>query len=102
MAVLFSSHWSNCPLQSYLVHSFLFGPFNPPCSYLLHLIHFGLLGYIFVHLNNGKNMFGLKPPNLNPNLFKKKNINLKVVISKILGILFIVATFLLSYINVVF
>ena len=55
-----------------------------------------------MHLNNGKNMFGLKAPNLNPNLFKKKNINLKVVISKILGILFIVATFLLSHINVVF
>jgi len=32
----------------------------------------------------------------------KKNINLKFVISKILSIVFIIATFLLSHINVVF
>ena len=43
----------------------------------------------------GKDMFGLKTPNLNPNLlFKKKNLNL--VICKILNMVFIVATFLLN------
>ena len=93
--------WSNCPLQSYLVHSFLFGPFNPTCSYSVLLLNFGLLQSIFVHLNNEKNMFGLKVHNLNLNLLKIY-INLKVVISKILSISFIVTTFLLSHINLAF
>ena len=47
----------------------------------------------------GKYIFGLKAPILNPNLFKKY-INLKLVISKILNIIFIIATVLLSLINV--
>ena len=44
-------------------------------------------------------MFGLKLSILNPNLLKK-NINLKLVVSKILNIAFIVTTVLLSHINV--
>ena len=44
-------------------------------------------------------MFGLKEPNLNPNLLKNIYINLKLVISKILSIEFVVATLLLSHIN---
>ena len=46
-------------------------------------------------------MFRLRALILNPNLFLK-NIDLKLVISKILNITFIVATFLLSRINVAF
>ena len=46
-------------------------------------------------------MFGLRVPIINPNLFLK-NIDLKLIISKILSIAFIVATLLLSYINVTF
>ena len=46
-------------------------------------------------------MFGLRAPIINPNLFLK-NIDLKLIISKILSIAFIVATLLLSYINVTF
>ena len=43
-------------------------------------------------------MFGSKAPNLNTNLlFEKKN--LKLVIYKILSIVFIVITLLLSHIN---
>ena len=41
-------------------------------------------------------MFGLKAPNLNPNLLKNK-INLKLIISKILNITFIVTTLLLNH-----
>ena len=44
-------------------------------------------------------MFGLKVPILNPNLLKIY-INLKLVISKIFNIAFIVTTILLSHINV--
>ena len=47
----------------------------------------------------GKYIFGLKAPILNPNLFKKY-INLKLVISKILSITFIIVTVLLSLINI--
>ena len=46
-------------------------------------------------------MFGLKLSILNPNLLKK-NINLKLVVSKILNIAFIVTTLLFSHINVAF
>ena len=46
-------------------------------------------------------MFGLRVPIINPNLFLK-NIDLKLIISKILSIAFIVTTLLLSYINVTF
>ena len=46
-------------------------------------------------------MFGLKLSILNPNLLKK-NINLKLVVSKILNIAFIVTTLLFSHINVTF
>ena len=47
-------------------------------------------------------MFGLNAPNLNPNLLKNIYINLKLVISKILSIIFIVTTLLLNHINVAF
>ena len=49
-------------------------------------------------------MFGLKEPNLNPNLLKYIYIyiNLKLVFSKILSIEFIIAILLLSHINVAF
>ena len=46
-------------------------------------------------------MFELKVPILNPNLLKK-NIDIKLVISKILSIIFIITTFLLNRINVAF
>ena len=49
-----------------------------------------------------KDRFELRGPILNPNLLKKRNIDLKLVISKILSIAFIIATFLLSHINVTF
>ena len=45
-------------------------------------------------------MFGLRAPILNANLLKKKDF--KLVISKILSITFIIATLLLSHINVAF
>ena len=44
-------------------------------------------------------MFGLTVPILNLNLLKKKK-DLKLIKSKILSITFIIATLLLSYINV--
>ena len=46
-------------------------------------------------------MFELKAPNLNQYLLKK-NISLKLVISKILSITFIIATLLSSHIKVAF
>ena len=46
-------------------------------------------------------MFGLKAPNLNPNLLII-NKNLKFILSKILSKIFIVATLLLNHINVAF
>ena len=46
-------------------------------------------------------MFGLRVPILYPNLFFK-NIDFKLVISKILSIAFIIVTLLLSHINVAF
>ena len=98
------------PIRSILSTSVLFGPlvlirsypvhFVPIWSYV-HLVHFVPLGpfgshrFILVHLYlflctyiMRKYMFGLKTPNINPILFKKY-INLKLVISKILSIAFI-------------
>ena len=46
-------------------------------------------------------MFALTAPILNQNLFWK-NINLKLVISKILSLAFIIIILLLSYINIAF
>ena len=48
----------------------------------------------------GKDIFGLKALNLNPYIYIY--IYLKLVISKILNITFIVATLLLNHINVAF
>ena len=45
-------------------------------------------------------MFKLRAPTLNPNLLIYIYIYLKLIIFRILGITFIVATFLLSYINI--
>ena len=90
-----------CPLQSYSVH------LVPIWLYSLHLVHFfpfdpirsiQIIQFMLVDFDLflctyivGKDMFGLKAPNLNPNLLKNK-INLKLVISKILSIAFIVTT----------
>ena len=80
--VLFSPF---CPLWFYSVH---FGPIQsysvhliPIRSYSIHLVQFGpiaSLRFILVHLDlflctyiMGKDMFGLKAPNLNPKLLKK-------------------------------
>ena len=79
-----------CPLQSYSVH---FIPFGPIQSIQITSIHFGPLRFIFVHLHNGKIHVWIE------SIYKK---NLKLVISKILSITFIIATLLLSHINVTF
>ena len=51
----------------------------------------------------GKDIFGLKAPNLNPNLlYIYIYINLKLIISKILSIAFIVVALLLNHINITF
>ena len=53
----------------------------------------------------GKDIFGLKAPNLNPNLFYIYiyiYINLNLIISKILSIAFIVVALLLNHINITF
>ena len=80
--VLFSLHWFYSvqyvhfgPIQSYSVHLI------PIRSYSIHLVQFspiGSLQFILVHLDlflctyiMGKDMFGLKAPNLNPKLLKK-------------------------------
>ena len=77
-----------CPLRSYSVHSFLFGQFSPfgPIlsiwSTLFDLVQFGpfrSLRFILVHFDlclctyiMRTDMFGLKAPNLYPNLLLKK------------------------------
>ena len=80
-SVLFSLHWFYSvqyvhfgPIQSYSVHLI------PIRSYSIHLVQFGPIGslrFILVHLDlflctyiMGKDMFGLKAPNLNPKLLK--------------------------------
>ena len=99
----FSPYSKNGPTQSTLV---LFGLLR---SNLVLFGSFGSLWFILIHFNlflctyiMGKDMFGLKEPNLNPNLLKNIYINLKLVISKILSIEFIIAILLLSHINVTF
>ena len=54
-----------------------------------------------MHLHNGKRYVWVENTYLNQNILKKKK-NLKLVISKILCIAFIVAMFLLNHINVTF
>ena len=53
----------------YFVHFFQFGPIR---SIQITSIHFGPLRSMFLHLID---MFGLKTPNLNPNLLLKKILN---------------------------
>ena len=49
----------------------------------------------------GKDRFGLRARLLSPNLLQK-NVDLKLVISKILSMTFIIPTLLMGYINVTF
>ena len=88
-----------CPIQSTLFHLVHLFPLQ---SIRTTLIHFGPLRSIFAHLHIWKkNMFGLRVSILYPNLFFK-NIGLKLVISKILSVAFIIATLLLSHNNIAF
>ena len=113
------------PIQSTLL---LFSPFfplrsNQSCSVHFHLIwsysmNFSPIWFYSVHFSPfiafspflciyiiWKNRFGLRAPILNPNLvcaYIYLYVDLKFVISKILSITFIIITFLLSHINIVF
>ena len=105
-----------CSYSVYYVHfgfnlsiRSIFVPFGPFVSTSVHLDHLDPFWSTSVHFGaltcskkkKKKDMFGLRVPIINPNLFLK-NIDLKLIISKILSIAFIVATLLLSYINVTF
>ena len=84
------------PLQSYSVH------LVPIRSYSIHSVHFISFGPIrFICALTYREKTCLLYFSLNTNLLKIY-INLKLIISKILSIAFIVATFLLSHINVAF
>ena len=103
---LFSPHWSTlsysvhcCPIRPCSVH-LVFGPIRSICvqfgSFVplwLILVYFSLFlcTYIWVESTYSKSKF-----------IYLKNTNLKLIISKILNIVFIVTTLLLSHINVAF
>jgi len=117
-SILFGLIWSHSvyfvyfgPNLSICSYSVQFAPirstsviFSPPCPFKplqSILVHFDIFLCTFVMR---KNMFGLKTPILNPNLliYIYLYIYLKLVISKILSMVFVIATLLLSLVNVVF
>ena len=116
----------NFPICSYSVYigplcsfQFTLVQFGPPCFHLVHfylfgpfvftLVHFYSLWSIFLYLHIGKRYIWVesiysksKFINIYIYIYICMYINLKLVISKILSIIFIVAIFLLSHINVAF
>ena len=97
--VLLSSLWSYSillfPIWSYSIWSICvhFGPFRP-LQFIL--VHFSSFLYTCIQ---GKDMFRLRVPIVNPIYIY---IYIKLIISKILSITFIVTTPLLSHINITF
>ena len=91
------------PIWSSYVHLVHFVLFDPIWSIRITSVHFGPPWSIFVHLHNEKRHVWVEST-----LSKSKfiyiyiYISLKLVISKILSIAFIVAKLLLSHINVIF
>ena len=115
------------PIQFIHFYSVHFGPFDSIRStymvlfsplqfiwfYLVHFIQFSVIrSFCFLFINFGpywctyimrKDIFELRAPILNPNLlYIYIYIDLKLVISKILYIVFIVTTLLFSHINIEF
>ena len=80
------------------VHSIHFIPFSP---FVSTSIYFGPLWFIFMNLNIRKRYVWIEST-YSKYKFIKNNIDLKLAISKILSITFIVDTLLLSHINVAF
>ena len=119
--VYFGPHFPICSYSVYIgpLCSFQFTlvQFGPPCSHLVHfylfgpflstLVHFDSLWSIFLYLHIRKTYIWVesiysKSKFIKIYIYICMYINLKLVISKILSIIFIVAIFLLSHINVAF
>ena len=86
------------PIRSYYVYLVHFVPFSP---FVSTSIYFGPLWFIFMHLNIRKRYIWIEST-YSKYKFIKNNIDLKFAISKILSIIFIVDTLLLSHVNVAF
>ena len=100
-SVIYGPFGPSCYIRSYFVCLVHFVPFGSIWSIRTTSVHFGSLQSIFVHLIIGKKHVWVESTYiLNPNSLNIY-INLKLVISKISSIVFIVTTLLLR-INVVF
>ena len=92
------------PIWCYFVHSVHFVLFGPFVSTTVHSNHFGPFLSTTVHfcaLTYREKHFWVES-NYSRSKFIKKYINIKLVISKILSVEIIDATFLLSHINITF
>ena len=112
---LLSPHWSNLSYSIHFgppySHSVLFCPLSPLWSICVHFDPFRPLHFTLVHFGpflytciQGKHMFRLRALILNTNFIYLLLLLLyiKLVISKILSIAFIITKLLLSHINIAF